>query len=94
MEKLMTKMDNLLKVLDKNIKIKEVKKLKEEVFNNDALVKLITEYNNTKNNDLKNSILKNELFQEYKSKETELNILILEINQKLKELTKRGNCSL
>lgn len=90
----MTKMDNLLKVLDKNIKIKEVKKLKEEVFNNDALVKLITEYNNTKNNDLKNSILKNELFQEYKSKETELNILILEINQKLKELTKRGNCSL
>lgn len=94
MEKLMTKMDNLLKVLDENIKIKEAKKLREEVFNNDALVKLITEYNNTNNNDLKNSILKNELFQEYKSKETELNILILEINQKLKELTKRGNCSL
>lgn len=90
----MTKMDNLLKVLDENIKIKEAKKLREEVFNNDALVKLITEYNNTNNNDLKNSILKNELFQEYKSKETELNILILEINQKLKELTKRGNCSL
>ena len=39
-------------------------------------------------------IISNEEFMEYKHHETELNLLILEINQELKKITKKDKCGL
>ena len=74
MEKLYEKIDNLLKVLDEQVEVKEIKRL------------------NKSDKSLLNEIESNKLFQEYKEKETDLNILILKINERLKEITKKESC--
>ena len=61
---------------------------------NKALVALIEKYNETKQERYKEKIQNNELYQKYKHKEAELNILILEINSKLKAITKKENCGI
>ena len=64
-------------------KIKDDKKLQE----------LLNEYHVSKNESIKEEILENDLFREYKSKETDLNILIMSINQKLKTINNERRCS-
>ena len=42
---------------------------------------------------IKEKIISNELFREYKLKETDLNIMIMSINQKLKTISKERSCN-
>ena len=51
-------------------------------------------YNQTKKESLKEEITSNELYKEYKKAETELNILILQINSKLKKISNKGKCGI
>lgn len=63
-------------------------------MNDKELVQQIEKYNYSKDERIKEEILKNNVFREYKHQEAELNILILEINQELKKITKKDKCGL
>ena len=62
-------------------------------MSDETLLKLLEEYNNTKDEKIKEKIISNELFREYKLKETDLNIMIMSINQKLKTISKERSCN-
>lgn len=94
MEKLIEKIENLEKVLDENVYVQTVKNLSGEVTKDKELLNLIEKYNKTKDEQIKKQIIDNASFKNYKKAETDLNILILEINQKLKEINDKGKCSL
>ena len=90
MEEIMNKLDNLEKALDNLDLVKEIKELTVEVNKNKELKKLIEEYQLKPTEEIKRKIIANDLFSRYKEKETDINILILHINQKLKELNSEG----
>lgn len=94
MENLYEKLDNLKEQLNNTSCIKEIKRLYQVISKDQELVTLVEKYNNTKDERLKEQILENKLIREYKHQEAELNFLILEINQKLKKITKRDKCGL
>ena len=90
MEELYEKIDNLLKILEEQDEVKEIKKLNKIIKEDRELNELVMKYQNDKS--LLKEIENNKLFQEYKEKETDLNILILKINERLKEITKKESC--
>lgn len=94
MEKIYEKLDKLKKTLDTTECIKKIKQLNQEVLNDKKLISLIEKYNYTQDENIKKEIVNNELFRKYKHQETELNLLILEINQELKKITKKDKCGL
>lgn len=94
MEELYEKIDYLKKALDKSDVIINIKQLTNKINNNQELISLIETYNYTHDERIKEQILSNEEFREYKHQETELNLLILEINQELKKITKKDKCGL
>lgn len=94
MEKLYEKMDNLKDILDETECVKELKRLNREINQDKDFIKLIEDYKNTNDERLRDEILSNKLFREYKHQEAELNFLILEINQKLKQISKKDKCGL
>lgn len=93
MEKLLEKLDNLEKALDEEEIVKEIRKLNARI-KAEKIEDLVARYHITQDNKLKEQILQNELFREYKEKETDLNILILKIKERLKEITKKDKCGL
>lgn len=94
MEELYDKIDNLKKALDETNVIKEIKQMTEEIKENQKLKALIEKYNKMQDERIKEQIINNKEYREYKHQETELNLLILEINQKLKSITKKDKCGL
>lgn len=94
MRNLIEALNNLENVLDKNEKILKIKELNREIERDKDLINMIKEYNLYRNDMIKNKIINNPLFKEYKKYETDINVIILEINQKLKEINNRGKCSL
>ena len=94
MEKLYEKLDNLKEVLNETETIIKLKVITEKVMQDKELLKQIEDYNYTKDERIKDKILNNQTFREYKHQEAELNLLILEINSKLKEITKKDKCGL
>lgn len=92
MEEIIEKIDNLIKELEKQEEIIEIKKVNEELKKDKELKNLIERYKEDKS--LLKEIENNKLFQKYKEKETDLNILILKINKRLQEITNKGNCHL
>ena len=92
MEKLYEKLDNLKEVLNETETIIKLKEITEKVMQDKELLKQIEDYNYTKDERIKDKILNNQTFREYKHQEAELNLLILEINSKLKEITKKDKC--
>lgn len=92
METLIEKVDNLKQALDNSSQVKDIKKINEQINNDKELLDLIKKYNETQDEKIKERIMNNKLFREYKDKEIELNILILEINKRLKEITNKGMC--
>ena len=73
---------------------REDKELNRKVQQDSNLVDLLSKYHHTKDDKLKQEILNSSLFREYKKQEAELNLLILEINSKLKQITKKDKCQL
>ena len=91
MEKLLEKIENLKEELNKKEEIQEIKKLNLE---HERLLHKIKLYNQTRKEELKDEIYTDEIYQQYKVAETNLNILILEINAKLKKINSKGKCNI
>ena len=87
-------LDNLISSLDNSSIVKEIKEENTKLKQDKELMKLLEEYKLNPSDKLKEKVMNNKLFQEYKEKETNLNLLILDTNQRLKELNNRGGCNL
>ena len=94
MNELINLVDDLKKDLDNTKEVKELLELKEQVNKDKELLSKIQKYNLTKNTKLKEEILSNELFNKFKDKEINLNILIMSINKELKKIKGDKHCSL
>ena len=94
MEELMNKLDNLINALDKLDSVKELNVMNQLIEKDGELKELLDEYSKTTKKELKEKIINNKNFQTYKEKETEINLLILKINQELKKISKNGECNL
>ena len=92
MEELLDRLDRLKKELDNLPLFKELDLCRQNISNNKELVEKIEKYNLTKNNNLRLEIYSYKEIQEYKEKENELNLMILEINKKLKTITNKRSC--
>ena len=90
----MEKVDNLLDSIDNTKQVKDIKVINKLIMDDKELLDLIKRYNETQDENLKKEIINNKLFKDYKEKETELNILILDINSKLKDISNKGKCGL
>ena len=93
MEELIEKIENVKTNLDKSEQVKKIKKLNKELSNNKELLNKIERYNNIQDEKLHQEIINNKFFREYKLSENEINYIILEINSRLKKITKKGTCS-
>ena len=93
MEKLIEKVENLKSSLDNTDIVKNVKSINEEIMKDKELLELIRKYNETFDEDIKKKIINHKLFLDYKHQETELNLLIMDINSKLKNINSKGKCS-
>ena len=90
MEELLEEIDYLKKELDKSYVIKELKEYRKKVEEEKGLLEDINKYQLTKEEELKKRIINNKIFREYKKKETNVNLLIMEINQRLKKINPKG----
>lgn len=94
MEELLERIAELKESLNNTSEVKKIKELNEEINNCKTLQEKIKKYHETKNQKLKEEIYSNNLYKEYKQAETELNILILRINNELKKINSKGKCGL
>jgi len=94
MEELIRRVEILKDALDKQLCIKRIKKLNEEIKQNHKLMEMIHHYTCSYDDSLKEKIYKEGLFQEYKEAETDVNILILSINSQLNKIRDKGSCQL
>lgn len=92
MNELIEEVEKLKEELNNTTQVKEIKDLNKKIRKEEELLKKIEEYNKNNNEELKKEIISNPMFKEYKNKETELNLLILELNQKLKVLKDKKGC--
>lgn len=92
MEEFYNKVNNLIDKIDESMLVKEIKELNKKVENDSKLKDLLKQYHLTQDESIKEQIISNDLFQEFKSKETDLNILIMSINQKLKKIGNGRSC--
>ena len=92
MNDLMEKVDNLITSIDETKQVQDIKSINEKIMEDKELLDLIKKYQETQDEKLKEKIINNKLFSDYKEKETELNILILDINSKLKDINDKGKC--
>ena len=93
MKELIEKVENLKLELDNSKEVKHIKELNSKIKDNKELLNLIEKYNSTQNESIKEEIINNKFFREYKLSENEINYIILEINSKLKQISKKGSCS-
>ena len=92
MNELIEKVENLKKSIDKTTEVRDLLRLNKEILKDKELLSKIKEYQVTQDERIKKEIIKHPLFLKYKEKETDLNILILKINQELKKLKDKGSC--
>ena len=92
MNDLMEKVGNLITSIDETKQVQDIKSINEKIMEDKELLDLIKKYQETQDEKLKEKIINNKLFSDYKEKETELNILILDINSKLKNINDKGKC--
>ena len=94
MNELMELVDNLKKSLDNTKEVQDIKDYNKKISLDKDLLDKIKKYRETQDESLKKEILSNKLFQEYKDKEIDFNILILKINKELKRISSKKGCSL
>lgn len=97
MEEIEKKIDELLEILNQDTRIIEFKEHKQKLLDNQEFLDKIKTLQQLNIYSDEYKILKQELFQnsdfvEFKQLENEINLLILEINQKLKSLTDERSC--
>ena len=94
MEKIYEKLTKIKNVLKEKDNIKKKKRISNEIMQDKELLNQIEKYNYINDERTKQEIINNHKFREYKHQEAELNLLILEINQQLKQITKKDKCGL
>ena len=94
MNELMNKIDNLKEEINNTKEVKDIISINNKILKDEDLLNKISKYNKTKDEKIKEEILSNKLFREYKEKEIDLNVLILQINNELKKISDKGKCSL
>ena len=92
MNELIDKVENLKRSLDESQEVQDLLRLNKEIMKDKDLLSKIKEYQINPKESLKQEIIKKPLFLKYKEKETDLNVLILMINQELKKLKDKGSC--
>lgn len=92
MNELLNELDLLKKDLDDLKLFKQLKSYRKEINDNKELMEKIEKYNLTKDNNLRLEIYSYKEIQDYKEKENELNLMILEINKRLKIITNKRSC--
>ena len=92
MNEVIEKTDALIKEIDNMDKVSKIKELNKRIKNDKELTKLIEKYKESGDENLKQQIIDNELFKEYKELEIDINLLIMEINSKLKSINNKGKC--
>lgn len=90
-------MKELIELLENDKRIISIKDNKSKLLSDDDFIFKVKRLNELdKYSDeykkLKKELFENETFIEFKQLENEINLLIMEINQKLKELTDERNC--
>lgn len=93
MNELIDKVNELKDELDHEPVIKKVKELNKEILKDKELTALIEKYHSTHDLELKKQIYNHKLIKEYKETETDINIIIMKINNSLKKINDRGKCS-
>lgn len=92
MEELIEKLEQLKEEISRDLVVVDYLKEKKKIFNNKELISKIERYQQTKLDILKKEIESSPSFLAYKEKETNVNLLILGINQKFKQLNPSFNC--
>lgn len=92
MEELIEKMEQLKEEISRDLVVVDYLKEKKKILNNKELISKIERYQQTKLDILKKEIESSPSFLAYKEKETNVNLLILGINQKFKQLNPSFNC--
>ena len=92
MEKLIEKTNRLLEEIDKLSQVKRIRQLNKIISRYIELRELIDNYNYNKTDNLKRRIIDNNLFKEYKDNETDINLLIMDINSRLKSINGNKGC--
>ena len=92
MEELIEKTKNLISNIDKLDQVKKIKSLNKKILNDHKLRELIEKYDYCKDENLKRSIIDNKIFKEYKLNETDINLLIMDINSRLKSINGKKGC--
>lgn len=92
------KIEELLELLENDSRIQDLKKRKEKLLKNKTFLESMTKLQNLdiysdEYAKLKQKLFKNQDFVEFKHLENEINLLILEMNQRLKKLTNERWCS-
>lgn len=85
-------MEQLKEEISKDPVVVDYLKEKKKILNNKELISKIERYQQTKLDILKKEIESSPSFLAYKEKETNVNLLILGINQKFKQLNPSFNC--
>lgn len=94
MEQLLELMEQLKDELEKLEEVRKIKELKKKIEQEPWLLEQLAVYQKTKDSKLREQIYKNELYQEYKQAETDVNLLIIKLNQELKKIKNKGKCNL
>ena len=92
MEELIEKTNNLISEIDKLSQVKKIRSLNKEISKDKELSDLIHTYQINQDENLKRRILDNKLFKEYKVNETDINLLIMDINSRLKSINGKKGC--
>ena len=92
MEELLEKIENLKNSLDQEEVVSRIKKLNNEIESDKELLGLLENYKSRPSEDLKMEIYNNSLYKKYKESETDINLLIISINNKLKEISNKRSC--
>ena len=94
------KLNELIDSIDNNESVIKMKRLKEDMYNDQNLKELLDKFRNLDNTytdeyiNLKKEILSNSTVREYKELENQLYFTVLEINKRLNTLMDRKRCSL
>ena len=92
MNELIDKVEQLKRSIDDTKEVKELLRLNKKIMQDKDLLNKIKEYQVNPQESLKEEIVGHPLFLKYKEKETDLNVLILMINQELKKIKDKGTC--
>lgn len=89
------KLDELIELIEKDERIINLKKIKNELLNDSNFINLLTEIKSKPYISIqeKEKLYSNEKYKEYQHLENEIYFLTLDINSRLNKLTDKSRCN-